>query len=191
MVCIGVSFIEGSSPLTRGKPGGRVSRFGKAGLIPAHAGKTLRSGTPACDLGAHPRSRGENLVAGAAHSLARGSSPLTRGKLFVGRFACGAARLIPAHAGKTRSFGTILQLDGAHPRSRGENVLVLIVGGGRQGSSPLTRGKRVFGEGLLEQGGLIPAHAGKTGSSVSSITSARAHPRSRGENDGRRARRPP
>ena len=33
---------EGSSPLTRGKPGTRQSTEGMTGLIPAHAGKTPR-----------------------------------------------------------------------------------------------------------------------------------------------------
>ena len=54
-----------------------------------------------------------------------------------------------------------------------------------EGSSPLTRGKRLL-IGVQEQlGGLIPAHAGKTSSSTSSACPARAHPRSRGENFSR------
>ena len=51
---------RGSSPLTRGKrrwPG--LSRRG-AGLIPAHAGKTLIDLGHLEVTGAHPRSRGEN-----------------------------------------------------------------------------------------------------------------------------------
>ena len=53
------------------------------------------------------------------------------------------------------------------------------------GSSPLTRGKPVPGGRLGAVGGLIPAHAGKTGHSVSLRASGRAHPRSRGENAAR------
>ena len=50
----------------------------------------------------------------------------------------------------------------AHPRSRGENVVLAVCGTRWPGSSPLTRGKHDFEllESLAER--LIPAHAGKT-----------------------------
>ena len=50
-----------------------------------------------------------------------GSSPLTRGALwvdFLGVFICG---LIPAHAGSTDLATATLWLATAHPRSRGEH----------------------------------------------------------------------
>ena len=50
------------------------------------------------------------------------------------------------------------------------------------GSSPLTRGKRVGGVMPAGIGGLIPAHAGKTGSPSFVPKEEWAHPRSRGEN---------
>ena len=70
-------------------------------LIPAHAGKTLtvRSGTPPTP--AHPRSRGENAAEETAVDIHLGSSPLTRGKQVAIGHEEIAARLIPAHAGKT------------------------------------------------------------------------------------------
>ena len=52
----------GSSPLTRGKQHRVVLHEEVPGLIPAHAGKTKRPASPATDLWAHPRSRGENDV---------------------------------------------------------------------------------------------------------------------------------
>ena len=49
-------------------------------LIPAHAGKTRSTLSWACNLTAHPRSRGENpSVIGSVDEIV-GSSPLTRGK---------------------------------------------------------------------------------------------------------------
>ena len=111
-----------------------------------------------------------------------GSSPLTRGKrsvVLLGGFAVG---LIPAHAGKTNIDVIAYIFNGAHPRSRGENVaagqdrLVLI------GSSPLTRGKLICQSNLASRSGLIPAHAGKTAVGISCELTQRAHPRSRGEN---------
>ena len=50
------------------------------------------------------------------------------------------------------------------------------------GSSPLTRGKPPPPASPAAPPGLIPTHAEKTASLASSASSARAHPRSRGEN---------
>ena len=89
---------------------------------------------------------------------------------------------IPAHAGKTCRGRSGLRKPRAHPRSRGENHLLdgsnVVV----RGSSPLTRGKRQSPSQTLPYLGLIPAHAGKTLTRFKVGTSARAHPRSRGEN---------
>ena len=50
----------GSSPLTRGKPGRSCPSTRAAGLIPAHAGKTVPGWLNRGARRAHPRSRGEN-----------------------------------------------------------------------------------------------------------------------------------
>ena len=93
----------GSSPLTRGKllVGGLVDAG--AGLIPAHAGKTLSVMSVMGVCPAHPRSRGENTANPCATHLSTGSSPLTRGKHTLWLGPAGTDRLIPAHAGKTPS----------------------------------------------------------------------------------------
>ena len=118
----GTSAYRGSSPLTRGKRG----RFGyiraAPRLIPAHAGKTNYAALGPRRSGAHPRSRGENAREDAGIPWFKGSSPLTRGKL-PGRTATALhGRLIPAHAGKTGASRAPCDLEGAHPRSRGENT---------------------------------------------------------------------
>ena len=111
-----------------------------------------------------------------------GSSPLTRGKpQRRGRWQR-RNRLIPAHAGKTRRDRLRAILRWAHPRSRGENRLPTPLGRIRQGSSPLTRGKRGSPEGFRGGPGLIPAHAGKTEVEEVDHELTAAHPRSRGEN---------
>ena len=94
---------RGSSPLTRGK-----LRFGTlgvlvGGLIPAHAGKTRLGRRCVSASEAHPRSRGENAGMHAELWGASGSSPLTRGKPRSHAHHSFRQRLIPAHAGKTRS----------------------------------------------------------------------------------------
>ena len=94
--------VDGSSPLTRGKLSAEKSVFLTGRLIPAHAGKTAPSGVAGSCMPAHPRSRGENGFSAPRVHDSRGSSPLTRGKPDRRRRRPQRARLIPAHAGKTR-----------------------------------------------------------------------------------------
>ena len=131
---------------------------------------------------AHPRSRGENPLGTLRAFRMRGSSPLTRGKRpHVARFV-GEERLIPAHAGKTAVIDTLIADRAAHPRSRGENRLLLPQRPVERGSSPLTRGKRGPLPRPLGRVRLIPAHAGKTVKFGYTNRDGSAHPRSRGEN---------
>ena len=113
----------GSSPLTRGKR--RVLIFVRSNtrLIPAHAGKTRGTQRQCCQTAAHPRSRGENLIAPLITLTRAGSSPLTRGKRSVREDEWAMTGLIPAHAGKTSFHLRLLRSSRAHPRSRGENGL--------------------------------------------------------------------
>ena len=153
---------EGSSPLTRGKPGGPVDLEGVEGLIPAHAGKTFQAELEMIQERAHPRSRGENRERAAVRLDDVGSSPLTRGKPQALPSGQDQAGLIPAHAGKTRRRFRRSYVMGAHPRSRGENICQESNGYGNLGSSPLTRGKHEQAKRTAEAMRLIPAHAGKT-----------------------------
>ena len=175
----------GSSPLTRGKREGPGPLWGRGRLIPAHAGKTSRTGPPGLSGAAHPRSRGENSLDGLVVDLATGSSPLTRGKLTARSCTSFGTGLIPAHAGKTRHRRGSQVLAPAHPRSRGENNRATPGGEAIAGSSPLTRGKRASGANADARFGLIPAHAGKTAWRPARSSIDTAHPRSRGENLGR------
>ena len=178
--------ILGSSPLTRGKLPHRTQEVQAAGLIPAHAGKTVGARGSAVSVAAHPRSRGEN---GAAHTrLSRqpGSSPLTRGKLLDAAQEVSELGLIPAHAGKTHSGAGRRWVPRAHPRSRGENPYGNSPPPVNLGSSPLTRGKPTTPRPCIRSRGLIPAHAGKTQREGRSYATPKAHPRSRGENARRR-----
>ena len=133
--------LPGSSPLTRGKLLLDPEEVPIEGLIPAHAGKTR---PPACqgpEWAAHPRSRGENRQERSRLSCVDGSSPLTRGKPADCRVPLDTQRLIPAHAGKTRSPPGPQPWRPAHPRSRGENRVGNTLPPASTGSSPLTRGK--------------------------------------------------
>ena len=134
--------VQGSSPLTRGKLEQTRGEVITRRLIPAHAGKTpwieLDPAAPA----AHPRSRGENLQPDETVEIRAGSSPLTRGKPGVRYSVHWVTGLIPAHAGKTITNLLTCNIKQAHPRSRGENATPGTEYAVKDGSSPLTRGKR-------------------------------------------------
>ena len=175
---------QGSSPLTRGKHLPVRHHQDRHRLIPAHAGKTVQGRSAEWVQRAHPRSRGENSTASASLWRLLGSSPLTRGKLGAGGTQMKLKGLIPAHAGKTRD-GVLKSMSiGAHPRSRGENFGLTDRIRPMRGSSPLTRGKLPAATYEPAAPGLIPAHAGKTGTLTSAYCRPQAHPRSRGENVG-------
>ena len=157
-------------------------RFPESGLIPAHAGKTARRAAAPIHARAHPRSRGENSRGRRGGQSPVGSSPLTRGKRGLHPQAARRHRLIPAHAGKTPILRRRYTCHRAHPRSRGENRSASSSPSFRVGSSPLTRGKLIAGGVVLDDLGLIPAHAGKTSSTSWATWWTWAHPRSRGEN---------
>ena len=184
-----ISAEEGSSPLTRGKRARPGSRCILIGLIPAHAGKTswklkgkaIVSGSSPLTRGkpgkgryaplvveAHPRSRGENQNGDDTTAPRKGSSPLTRGKRNGRDGGSRRTGLIPAHAGKTERARRWVAAHRAHPRSRGENLLMPAHMPSMKGSSPLTRGKRQ--------------------ASTPKPLSSAAHPRSRGENCAARVR---
>ena len=167
----------------RGKRVQECSQGFVGGMIPAHAGKTSSFSWLLRRSAAHPRSRGENVSQPVHPCGDAGSSPLTRGKPKHAGRNLRRRGLIPAHAGKTplRLWGR--RASPAHPRSRGENPLRCLSSGWHPGSSPLTRGKRLFQVGGGAHGRLIPAHAGKTVVRVHMNDVAEAHPRSRGENE--------
>ena len=179
---------RGSSPLTRGKQCCCPCRSQRAGLIPAHAGKTPSRWSRTGRAPAHPRSRGENPTGARASTSASGSSPLTRGKHGRRTERDGDWRLIPAHAGKTCCRVLSVSQGVAHPRSRGENYAASRAASPTRGSSPLTRGKRQILVADIVAARLIPAHAGKTCNACGSEVAGQAHPRSRGENEMPRGR---
>ena len=158
----GLTQVQGSSPLTRGKLGEGRGGPGCQRLIPAHAGKTRAWSWCRWSPAAHPRSRGENMRPERSKRYESGSSPLTRGKPRPQAVGSRAPGLIPAHAGKTPRPASRGALGWAHPRSRGENHDQDAYPDPRPGSSPLTRGKPAGQAVGGHRRGLIPAHAGKT-----------------------------
>ena len=173
---------NGSSPLTRGKHYPHPKTRSDRRLIPTHAGKTCLPVRRRRGPEAHPHSRGENAKDVAIPALQDGSSPLTRGKLVLVPGPAREVRLIPTHAGKTITRRSRPRRSPAHPHSRGENLTGNAQSIRESGSSPLTRGKRLYERRGRYSAGLIPTHAGKTRRPRGTTRGRRAHPHSRGEN---------
>ena len=179
---IEVSLHQGSSPRVRGKRYFPFEEWPEQGLIPARAGKTVQVHGVSWPGPAHPRACGENLAAAASSRPRAGSSPRVRGKL-AGYVLGGVGRgLIPARAGKTGHLARRRLPSRAHPRACGENGLGPVVAFLLPGSSPRVRGKQVVPVLQGDEGGLIPARAGKTRTTAAGARFTTAHPRACGEN---------
>ena len=172
----------GSSPRGRGKPS--RSWRGRRGprLIPARAGKTLKTASIAPVDWAHPRAGGENALPALKDFAGQGSSPRGRGKRARRLWRRCWPGLIPARAGKTLSEARFPTGRRAHPRAGGENLRRVCGRARRGGSSPRGRGKRFALILLTERKGLIPARAGKTWRADRPTAARPAHPRAGGEN---------
>ena len=152
----------GSSPLTRGIRGPKPENVEKARFIPAHAGNTTGSSNGPRRTQVHPRSRGEYSSQHFGSCKWIGSSPLTRGIPSFLKAIFLELRFIPAHAGNTIKPLPIRRMSWVHPRSRGEYPVRSDLPQSRAGSSPLTRGIRMFTASRIDRNGFIPAHAGNT-----------------------------
>ena len=155
-------YLMGSSPLARGTQIWKCDYEEEGGLIPARAGNTRT--TPHQNVGgmAHPRSRGEHRCRCGNTQQYGGSSPLARGTRGGVRRVSGNRGLIPARAGNTCEGYVGYDFGWAHPRSRGEHVILNDVPTIGAGSSPLARGTLYLHAGGLDGEGLIPARAGNT-----------------------------
>ena len=127
---------------------------------------------------------GENSVIVVSFRSGQGSSPRGRGKRRSVSFDLRTRGLIPAWAGKTATSTMRKRRLPAHPRVGGENSVVVAVFIVRSGSSPRGRGKHLSAMFDRSAGGLIPAWAGKTTATTSTVLRPRAHPRVGGENAG-------
>ena len=171
----------GSSPHTRGTPGvgRRVRRDGR--FIPAYAGNARPRPCASCAATVHPRIRGERLVGPIAEPPCLGSSPHTRGTLFLAREDVRVSRFIPAYAGNAGPLPGRIGRAPVHPRIRGERpgagVSVPVVGG----SSPHTRGTRFLTEITYASLRFIPAYAGNAAGLPDRAGQVLVHPRIRGE----------
>ncbi len=158
-----MSWKIGSSPLARGGRGGAGVPEREDGLIPAGAGRTdLPLGTWQRG-GAHPRWRGEDGGDTDGYFRPAGSSPLARGGPGLNPFVHFLHRLIPAGAGRTAFRVAVDAIGRAHPRWRGEDLVVLVRTTKIYGSSPLARGGPTHLQMCRWAGGAHPRWRGEDG----------------------------
>ena len=91
-------------------------------------------------------------------------------------------RFIPAHAGKTAWPSPPPTIPRVHPRACGENEEATKTAFILPGSSPRMRGKRLEAPDGVVAARFIPAHAGKTATTGTTVARSRVHPRACGEN---------
>ena len=156
------------------------------GLIPASAGTTLGFllllGLPR----AHPRECGDHQFRKVLRFGGFGSSPRVRGPLLHYQAQGSCLGLIPASAGTTRGRGFPKMQGGAHPRECGDHLFSTGNLPAEGGSSPRVRGPLGGVDGVSGGEGLIPASAGTTKKTSSSVDGDTAHPRECGDHlDGK------
>ena len=141
ILCLNFSVNSGSPPRMRGKLARRNLNAFNRRITPAHAGKTPPGGLFDKRSADHPRACGENCTVQDIVTTAGGSPPRMRGKRSGAASAGRAARITPAHAGKTAVSrrGGLRAAD--HPRACRENVILCLNFSVNSGSPPRMRGK--------------------------------------------------
>ncbi len=152
----------GSPPRMRGKQVVDPHLAPRARITPAHAGKTLAEPVGHQLREDHPRACGENRPILRLPALFSGSPPRMRGKPRKMLHREGAARITPAHAGKTFVRRQRASREWDHPRACGENRARALCRTTAGGSPPRMRGKlkKLYRQLMKER--ITPAHAGKT-----------------------------
>ena len=131
-------------------------------IIPAHAGQTRSSPFLSLSFADHPRACGANGTVNGVNQRQHGSSPRMRGKQGGGILMQIPSRIIPAHAGQTRSPSCHCRVHSDHPRACGANAAIFCTVDGICGSSPRMRGKPLGYDTADKLHRIIPAHAGQT-----------------------------
>ena len=171
---------SGSSPHTRGLPGGGRGCHRRGRIIPAHAGFTAPSPAAWQPTADHPRTRGVYVPREETGGWEAGSSPHTRGLLHGTLIRSPLSRIIPAHAGFTHGRQAARPEFVDHPRTRGVYALTGLAVSTDVGSSPHTRGLLFTIRSRARASRIIPAHAGFTGGAAVYDAGCLDHPRTRG-----------
>ena len=165
----------------RGKAVQSPTRLPSGWITPAHAGKSWQNTFRCAVHQDHPRACGEKPTSQYSAKTYSGSPPRMRGKGI--NAACWFARLriTPAHAGKSSLQRACRRGLEDHPRACGEKSTALQMAASVPGSPPRMRGKEEEREIRILNGGITPAHAGKSDAADAYKTVGMDHPRACGE----------
>ena len=117
--CISQPTRLGSSPRMRGSLLKCLDRWFRNGIIPAHAGLTIRVAASSCASWDHPRACGAHTWSRRVTSHSLGSSPRMRGSRELSCHPTIDFGIIPAHAGLTNTAGIYSVTAWDHPRACG------------------------------------------------------------------------
>ena len=172
---------RGSPPRMRGKVSHILENVFPMRITPAHAGKSMARLMVRKHIQDHPRACGEKFIGDVYELSEMGSPPRMRGKVNQKNNACIAIRITPAHAGKSVLFFTCSQKSEDHPRACGEKGCGIRQRAPGIGSPPRMRGKGNITNNIIQEPGITPAHAGKSGLWLLGKLFFRDHPRACGE----------
>ena len=172
---------SGLSPLARGTHIDSAPFDARHRFIPAGAGNTMSTVTPARLLPVYPRWRGEHFFGIAGLKNYGGLSPLARGTPRNWAERLSVLRFIPAGAGNTRWRRRRQILQTVYPRWRGEHCTIMGNSLPLDGLSPLARGTRRINSQVQRPPRFIPAGAGNTCKNYSAVCRVAVYPRWRGE----------
>ena len=172
---------SGSPPRARGAGPVRAGGRGPAGITPACAGSSWRSGCGGWRPGDHPRVRGEQVTMCPAINPCPGSPPRARGADDGSGTPGAAIGITPACAGSSCSASVKMGASGDHPRVRGEQSKRGIDQWTNGGSPPRARGAAGGVAAMTRSGGITPACAGSSACTSCSPEPPGDHPRVRGE----------
>ena len=163
---IQLTIAEGSSPRMRGSLEHIEYGIPYQGIIPAHAGLTMKSTWSRKKRRDHPRACGAHIRSSCTSVNQTGSSPRMRGSQEGPVRAQQVHGIIPAHAGLTCSVCEIALMPKDHPRACGAHITPLSRSGIATGSSPRMRGPHLLVICSIPSRRIIPAHAGLTRSLI-------------------------
>ena len=172
---------DGLSPRVRGNLAASLLFSARSRSIPARAGKPCGRTPRRTPAKVYPRACGEThllRISAATHS---GLSPRVRGNRGAGVASGGLLRSIPARAGKPSPQPTSRCTARVYPRACGETISSHSSDCSWSGLSPRVRGNPMAAAVLQDQGGSIPARAGKPLLKVSSPVVQGVYPRACGE----------
>ena len=173
--------MDGSSPLVRGTAEKITIRELVNRFIPARAGNRQSRPRQKRHTAVHPRSCGEQSVAGITSTGTFGSSPLVRGTVNQLHGHAAHVRFIPARAGNSPPCAFLQAAAAVHPRSCGEQHAPDGNSVFDAGSSPLVRGTAESSRIWSQDVRFIPARAGNRSGGIIQVALFTVHPRSCGE----------